>query len=187
LVLPTSQPPGSTLSAGGSEVGTEQGSAVCWGGDQEQLQVPVLRQPQSSRYSESCWSAPNDLIYFLTRQTAPAILSMARSCLVCLRCTIQISTTVRNSLVSIYGIPYSPYHTLILREHVLDTWHAGVSDRQEQNDIQIQPLCSRCRTNQVLLLNYKANYFPEDEEVRVRSRNPLRTLTMSNCLGMTGP
>lgn len=44
----------------------------------------------------------------------------------------------------------------------------------------------------MLLLNYKANYFPEDEEVRFRSLNfrslnSFRALTMSICLGMTGP
>lgn len=36
----------------------------------------------------------------------------------------------------------------------------GIPDPSENN-----PLCTRCRTNQVLLLNYKANYFPEDADV----------------------
>lgn len=65
------------------------------------------------------------------------------------------------------------------------SWHSPSTLRQQQNETEIQPLCSRCRTNQVLLLNYKANYFPEDEEVCATPIPPTRTLT-DICLGMTG-
>jgi hypothetical protein len=65
------------------------------------------------------------------------------------------------------------------------SWHSPSTIQQQQYETDIQPLCSRCRTNQVLLLNYKANYFPEDEEVRVAPASPTRTLT-EHLLRMTG-
>lgn len=46
-----------------------------------------------------------------------------------------------------------------------ETSQISSSSCNMHNPIDKSPLCSRCRTNQVLLLNYKANYFPEDEQV----------------------
>lgn len=59
-----------------------------------------------------------------------------------------------------------PEHSTHDRFTLLGTWQNLSSSIHQREETQIQPLCPRCRTNQVLLLNYKANYFPADEEVR---------------------
>ncbi|GHJ85705.1 hypothetical protein NliqN6_2107 [Naganishia liquefaciens] len=45
-----------------------------------------------------------------------------------------------------------------------NTPQSSSSARSLTDLVENNPLCSRCRTNQVLLLNYKANYFPEDAD-----------------------